>query len=101
MARRLPGASAASLARTPTSLSVIPGLEPGIHAMATGGCGVDARLKAEHDGGRSVRKEPFTALTSGMPFASRTKQCPPWLNRLGEGGRRLRAISAKCMSDVP
>ncbi|RFB98952.1 hypothetical protein B5K08_04775 [Rhizobium leguminosarum bv. trifolii] len=34
-----------------SSLSVIPGREPRIHATATRGRGVDARLKAEHDGG--------------------------------------------------
>ena len=44
--------------------SVIPGLEPGIHATAADGCGLDARLKAEQDGvwggGRSHsrRKRP-------------------------------------------
>ncbi|MBX4889474.1 hypothetical protein [Rhizobium bangladeshense] len=31
-------------------LSVIPGLEPGIHTSAADGWGMDARLKAEHDG---------------------------------------------------
>ncbi|PDT18163.1 hypothetical protein CO670_05055 [Rhizobium sp. J15] len=39
------------LARMLTTLSVIPGLEPGIHAVAADGSGVHARLKAEHDGG--------------------------------------------------
>ncbi|NKL38068.1 hypothetical protein GFL49_30900 [Rhizobium leguminosarum bv. viciae] len=72
---------AASLARTPTPLSVIPGLEPGIHAAADG-CGVDARLKAEHDGGWGGRKELFMtqAPAPGMPSASETKQYRPELN---------------------
>ena len=64
----------ASLARRPTSLSVVHGRDPRIHAR---GCGVDARLKAdarvkpEHNEGRGGRKEPFTASTpaSRMPQA--------------------------------
>lgn len=51
----------ASLARKPTALSVLLGLEPRIHAATADGCVVDARLKAEHDGEWGGRQEPFTA----------------------------------------
>ncbi|PDT19768.1 hypothetical protein CO674_30950 [Rhizobium hidalgonense] len=37
--------AASSLAKKPTPLSVIPGLEPRIHALAAGGRRVDARVK--------------------------------------------------------
>ena len=41
----------ANLATMPTPPSVILGLEPKIHATTAAGCGVDARVKPEHDGG--------------------------------------------------
>ena len=41
----------ANLATMPTPPSVILGLEPRIHATTADGCGVDARVKPEYDGG--------------------------------------------------
>ncbi|ANM12471.1 hypothetical protein AMK06_CH04031 [Rhizobium sp. N541] len=41
----------ANLATMPTPPSVILGLEPRIHATTAGECGVDVRVKPEHDGG--------------------------------------------------
>ncbi|MBB3648579.1 hypothetical protein FHX14_004806 [Rhizobium sp. BK619] len=67
---------AASLAKTPTILSVIPGLEPGIHATVADGCGVDARLKAEHDGGWGGQEKPFTGRRPCRPSASETRGTP-------------------------
>ncbi|PWI55781.1 hypothetical protein B5K03_04355 [Rhizobium phaseoli] len=51
-----------------SSHSVIPGLEPRIHATRTGGCGVDARLKAEHDGGGGCWSKYRDGRRRNAPF---------------------------------
>ncbi|PCK78265.1 hypothetical protein CPT34_25645 [Rhizobium sophoriradicis] len=54
-----------------TTLSVIPGPEPGIHATAADGCGVDARLKAEQDGGWGGQEKPIHSADARVRDAIR------------------------------
>ncbi|PCK78388.1 hypothetical protein CPT34_25280 [Rhizobium sophoriradicis] len=57
----------------PTPLSVVLGLEPRTHATDADGCGVDARLKAEHDGGWGGQEKAIRSADAGVSDATRSR----------------------------
>ncbi|PDV84838.1 hypothetical protein CO652_29690 [Rhizobium sp. H4] len=65
------------------------GLTRGSIPVAADGCGVDARVKPEHDGAWGGSKKPLTAYTpvSGTLSASATDDVGTGLNRLDKAKR--------------